>query len=534
MKINRIPLIGARLRPYLAIFFVAISLSCSFAFSAPLPPAIETYFRRALDAFEAKDLKKSHAMLDALSKRYPNNALFHFNRGNVLLELKDFEGAAKAYERVIELRSPLAPAAKIFFARANRMRNAYAPAIRTLQELRAVSLPPALEEEKNEEIQTTAQAALKYGINYYDAGRYPESLAWINASLAVGAEGEIHEQALLMRGLTLYRMNRMDEAKREFSKLSNSVHSATIRESARSLLQSGGGVQTSSNFWASMDLSFGYDSNIFRDGESESLITSPISQLAMNLGVRTIKDGTFSSSLTYSLNWMEYFSQSSARIIQNIFAIPFVWESRKSWLSISPTFFYEFTLSSAYLMRIGAQISWSNKNRDGDLGLDYGIFRKNAIASQFEYLNGWTHELRFRRSFIGPKSFFMPWVSVTKETASDLQLSTGNLPIAALSYGPGFVWAREISFKDRSNWEFTLNGSYILSSFDSVSNPGNVKRSDQLLTLGSTLGVRNENRLKTYGGLTFLRNSSTLNSSHADDKNFTEWVAFLGVAWDIR
>lgn len=97
-----------------------------------------------LYAFEKGDLDKSEKIFTRLLKDHPRNPVFLYNMGNIKLVQKQDKLAAHYYQIVIDLKSPLAPAAKIYMSQAvDRMGN-YKKAIRLLGEAIEENLSDAL------------------------------------------------------------------------------------------------------------------------------------------------------------------------------------------------------------------------------------------------------------------------------------------------------------------------------------------------------------------------------------------------------
>jgi hypothetical protein len=154
-------------------------------------------FDRSLDLFEAGDYSASSKVLRRLVQRRPDRALYWFNLGNSEYKEGHFDSAIKAWNKVIELKSPLALAAKLYIVRALIDSNRQEAAARNHSLIYRDTLPSGLKEEFNEqEVQLASYSTIGQSTHAETGGLNWNSL--VNLSLGTRSATDYGTQVLPM------------------------------------------------------------------------------------------------------------------------------------------------------------------------------------------------------------------------------------------------------------------------------------------------------------------------------------------------
>ena len=133
-------------------------------------------FRQAIEFFEARQFLESRRILERLTETHPTRALYWFNLANSDYMLEDYANALQGYQKVIALRSPLSPPARLYAARAHRKTGEHTSAVRELNMLQGTRLPPEMTAALHSEIDALQAVLLEVGIDLYRSQRYREAL----------------------------------------------------------------------------------------------------------------------------------------------------------------------------------------------------------------------------------------------------------------------------------------------------------------------------------------------------------------------
>src|SRR5207245_414 len=104
---------------------------------------------------------------------------------------------------------PLAPVAKLYFAKATREGGAPEAGGRALASLEGETLPPNLTAEIESEKTALREELLQNGLKYYRQDDYARALASIDTALQLGPD----DNAAILRGMTLLRLRDPDRAR---------------------------------------------------------------------------------------------------------------------------------------------------------------------------------------------------------------------------------------------------------------------------------------------------------------------------------
>jgi len=498
--------------------------------AAQVPTDPDEAFRRAIELFEAQQYPQSRRILESLTKAHPTRALYWFNLANSDYMLEDYEKALEAYRKVIALGSPLALSARLYAVKAHRKSTEYASAVRELKKLEVERLPPGIAAELRSEIDTLQAALLEVGIDLYRAKRYGESLQQFDLALELEPDAETE----MMKGLALLRLERPDEAKKEFSAILEDPRrpelNPKLREDSHYLLQQieKGDSPKSLPYWLYLDVAGEYDSNIFGDAQGEPSLSEPLFSVDLGAGYQhTALDPLF-FRVSYYLSWDEVIDYSSLRFLRNSIYGQMTWDQHDWLLEIRPSFRYEILGTESFLAKPGIGASVQKRFTGHRVGLRYDYTRNLSPSSTYRYLEGDVHAGSLYWNYARSRWLVEVAATAFKEEIGDLLLSTGTLPLAQLSLGPRL----QLSWAFADSWALQAATSYLFRDYENPAQPGDLPRDDEQWNLSLRLSRRLHSGLGVFLSSSVVVNDSTLGPGSVRDRNYTEFIVSGGLSWD--
>src|SRR4051812_32242998 len=205
-----------------SVFLGSAGGQASAASSPRVRSSEQRSFERALDEFDRRHFPASRKILEGLLRKHPERGLYWFNLGNASLKLRDFPAAVRAYRKVVDLRSPLSGPAGLYLAKAAEAEGKLDTAAFWFKWALKHRLPPHVESAVRDEASSFQAGLLESGVESYRTARYSQAVPLLDLAISIGADPEVTSQAVLLKGLTLLKTDRPDEAKSQFERIGES------------------------------------------------------------------------------------------------------------------------------------------------------------------------------------------------------------------------------------------------------------------------------------------------------------------------
>jgi tetratricopeptide (TPR) repeat protein len=493
-------------------------------------------FRQAIELFEAKQYLESRRILERLAETHPTRALYWFNLANSDYMLEDYASALRGYRKVIALGSPLSPPARLYAARAHRKTGEHASAVRELNLLQDMRLPPEMTAALHSEIDLLQAVLLEAGIDLYRSQRYREALQKFSLALEMAANAEIE----LMKGLALLRLDQPDQAKQAFDSVLEGTHpsegaSTRLREDSQHFLRQieKGDRRTVRPYWLFMDLAGGYDSNLFGGSDQGSSLSKPLVSADLGAGYRNTALDPLLLQVSYYFSWDEVISEPSLRFIQNSIYGHVTWDHNGWLLEIRPGFRHQILGTDSFLAKPGIGAVVQKRISSHRIGARYDYTRNLSPSLTFNYLEGNIHIGSVYWRYERPRWLTEVSAMVFQEGIGDLVLSTEEplelLPLAQISVGPRLY----LSWSFTRLWSLQAITSYLFRDYENSAQPGNESRRDQQWNLNLRLSRRIYSRLGAFVSSIVTVNRSTLGAGSVRDRNYTQFIISGGLSWDV-
>jgi tetratricopeptide (TPR) repeat protein len=258
----------------------------------------EDPFLQAMQLYSQKNYADSRKILNDLVESNPSKALYWFNLGNANFMLQDYAAAERIFTKVIQLKSPLAPAAWLYRAKALKEGGSTEQAKKIFAWLaRKHGTPAGLRREATRELLSdTPDDQSQTALDYYRQGQYRLALRVMKGSPADNANAQ------LLKALILIQLDRQDQAQMILTKLNHPL-SAVLLESIRTTY--------SKTKWLYLESNVGYDSNIRKAEEAEqgtSLFANA------GIGARLWAKDLWLINAGYDGRWYETFGSPELRV----------------------------------------------------------------------------------------------------------------------------------------------------------------------------------------------------------------------------
>lgn len=489
-------------------FVILILFTCLGAL-APSPASAQgsasataPAFKRSIELFGKKRFSESRAILSMLVKAEPRRAVYWFNLGNSFYMLRKYREAATCFDNVIKLRSPLAPAAQLYRAKALRENGDVAQARSLLENLDARDdLPAGIRKEVQSEQSLIALASADderktEALSLYRSGRFDEALAAANQ-----VEGS-NEDIEAFRRL-------VDESK------------ARLR----------GEGDERRNLWLFGDVSAGYHSNVYFDPDGATPLAAGVMRTAFGVGGRLWRRGPWSVITNYGFDWEETAGAGDLKLVTHQIGLSAARETQTYVMQAGPFMKFDSWGGVAAVQKTGvrtrARRTWSAY----EVGSDVELSTMTAQSSARAYLDGSATEARVYFGLVRAPVFSQVYVDYERQQIGDQTYSDGGvLPSAFQGWGGGtrLIW------KQTEYWIWGSQLAMKTRNYFTRSRPNGTERSD----LESSVSMRVTRvlgpSLSAYLHVGYSKNSSTLGASDVKNENYQVQRAFAGFLWEMR
>lgn len=474
----------------------------------------EVLLKSALQAYQSNDLNQCVKGFYSLTQIQPQKGLYWFNLGNCLFLGGQPAKASSAYEKVIKLQSPLAPAAMLYQARAQAKLGNKDKARELLVDLQNKKLPPGLRSE--------------LALECYEQGLYAETENQLE-QIPPPLDGK----AQMLLALSLMKQNKNAEAEKALKSLSAATDlSVTDRTSARDLLLS---LKTPAaiekTYGLFLDVAYGTTSNAYLEGRSFEPVSSPLLRASLGAHYRYYQSSAWSQKISYVLDYENPTSAPELNTQTHTVQIPVAYFQQLKEFTVTPYLAAQLWDGSMAYQKTGAHIRAAFSPATGwGGGCDLDLSSQKGANESLSYLSGSSYAVRpFVGLTQGAWSLQLSWL-IGSDGTQDIVYSDGSrLPLQHTYQGPGL----------RAAWRATAASSLALQvlslerSYKNNSLPEDKHRQDQEINASLKYTYGFSRGWAAYGLVEYNPNKSTLGSDDVRDKNYDYTNALAGIAWDV-
>jgi tetratricopeptide (TPR) repeat protein len=395
-------------------------------------------FKEALRLFKTGKYKESRHLLNKLALKYPKNSLYYFNLGNADFMLGNLPKEVSSYEKVLELESPLSLPAKLYIVKARISMNQCVKASTVLASLSVDGMPSAIAEEYKNLKLDVVRCLLETGIYYYRNRLYRESIRFFDATLAISDNSDAH----MMKGLALLRSGRASGARFSFNKVlehSGGRFNEDFKNYARDFIKElDDGMWMLKRYYMLRGLfAFKLNSNVYAIGDDDD--TSSRASVILNLdgAYRYVRASAFSAYIYGGFLFEEVFGLSALRFLESNLSMPLIYHRKALHLKINTPIRHIVLKDKTFGLKAGSELLFQyGKNRK--IGASYSYLRDFSFNETYKYLEGNYQKASFFAAFMNSGCILKPDFRIIAEQIGTLVDSPYILPLANISYGPGF------------------------------------------------------------------------------------------------
>jgi hypothetical protein len=513
-------------------FHISFLLLLAFAnvAVAQTPFDNEARFQQAMKFYAEKDYLQSARILRDLIRADREKSLYWFNFGNCLFMMKRYDGSIKFFNKVISLNTKLVTVAKIYKAKALVAVGKNSEAQLLLQEVLAERIPAGLEKMAQIDMAIIQgifdredQALARYRENDADAAE---------KILLSGNTGELSGDAQILLGMIYIKQNRKIEAEKLFFKLSrNRFLETEQQEMVKDFLRrTRKGESLTKNYGLALDAAVVSTSNVYLDGDSQTLIPSSVIKMNADFSYRFFKDEPLSVFTVYNLNAEEPLAAPELKILYHTLSTGADFQTGSLQLSGKLFFQQQNWNSQSVVQRTGITLGAEMQTTDTQYGAALDLVAKNPTQASYGYLKGEEFAIKPYYGFWTESLFMQFAVTAGIDNVADILYADGTL--LPLNQNFSGISARTV-------WE--INKSHLLSgglaftqrSFKTASLPSGKKRTDTEIQLQARYMYYFLPNLSLNVTIESITNNSTLGAGDVRDKNYKVNNIGVGLTWDV-
>jgi len=522
------PALKAMAPRWRVVLFLIVFSGATTAARAAGPDPV---FQKSVAHFQDKNYAASRDLLKKLVKKSPKNGLYWFNLGNAHFMLESFKQAEDCFTKVEKLRSPLAPAARLYRAKALRAQGLHARAIETLQTLAdTADLPAAVKEAaERERIELLAENELRRknsALDHYRAEEFDQALREIEALKQPDDDG------MLLKGLILLALDRTAEANAILTGLrwkpaSDLERKDILRDLTDRIRRE---IEPTQTFWGLAETLAGANSNVFLDSGSDARAAA-IVKAAGTAGIRPWRQGPWSASAQARIEWDETLGIGDLKVLSNTAQASLHYDTFSSQTQLSGACQYDVWANEPVLLEAGLR----GRNRQYwngyEITFDFGFARTVPQDSDIGYLGGTIWDARLSAGRTIYPVYMELGLGIQRQGIGDQTFADGSvLPWGFQGWGP----ALRLIWKASDLWFVSAQANIRQRDYFKATAPDNHHRADRETGFTSTLTRILGPRLSTYFSVALVNNASTLGSSDVRNENYSVQTAFIGMLYDVR
>jgi tetratricopeptide (TPR) repeat protein len=505
-------------RGLLLCFILFISLTGNAAESE------QHQFKRAIQLFTKAEYPASRVILAKLVRQHPRKALYWFNLGNACFMLEKYHCAEVTFSKVEELKSPLAPAAQLYRAKALRA-GGNSPDARSLLQtlLQNRRLPSGLHDMATDELlsidNTNADPAAVEALDLYRARKYNQALK------AIDRRQGNPDDVLMLKALILIKLDRDDEANKVLQKVDTANGDVQLKDLAASLVE-----RMRDKYirpaWVFAEVAGGLDSNIRKDAAAESGAA-----LFANIGAgkRLASDNLWQWNAAYIGRLHEAPGHPDLRVYSHEAQTSYGRAVGTDLMMLTAFLQHESWDSKPVQLSEGARLRLRTGNPHYEFGGDLELSRQSSLNGDHPYVAGTIASAHLYAGNISVPFYSQVFLDIQRQAIGDQTYSTGEvLPWAYTGLGPG----GRVLWKFSRDWAAEVSAGFMMRDYRNPVQPGGKKRKDQELDFGARLTRIFNPAWSGYLSLSQSANSSTLGPSDTFDLNYQRTLVLVGAVWD--
>jgi tetratricopeptide (TPR) repeat protein len=487
-------------------------------------------FSKSMTLYKNEDFAGSFKLLAELARLNPNKALYWFNLGNCSYMTKQYEKAILYYRKAVSLNSPLAPAAKLYLAKALKQTGKNDQAFQTLTELLNSSPTPGISREAASDLKylEAQQSVEETALAYYQNGQFAEAEEALKKSPA----SELSSSSQILLALALAKQSKFNDSERVLKNLFKDRSLSAEDRSTVSDLYKKIRRREYRGFpsWLNLDMSYGSTDNAYLDGKSATAISSTVMRGSLGAGYHWNQGPGWSQKMGYILGYENPQKASELQTLLHTLQAPIIYESPPYASSLTPYVQLQNWNNTSVSNKFGGTLKNTYINDTFDVGLDIDYSSQAAANSAFSYLSGTSYSLRpyiswWNAFFYG--QFF--WLAGNDGTQDITYSDSSRLPLTHTYQGPGL----KVSWKNQTNSTLDLNLSALKRTYSQTALPGSKTRADNELATSIKYSYFLTPKFSVYGLVEFMTNTSTLGVGDVRDKNYDTMIANLGLNWEV-
>jgi hypothetical protein len=493
-----------------ALFFTSITF-------AKTSQGAEPHIVEGLYAFEKGDIETSERIFKRLLKDYPNDPALLYNMGNIKLVKKEYKLAAHYYQVVIDKKSELAPAAKIYMSQAVDALGNHKKAIRLLGEAIQVNISDSLYNLALDEIELYKEYEekfLKMADHQFENREYERALdnywlAWVlNPS----------SQTNFNLGHTLLLLNRLKDAEKYFYRIKDDE----LFQSAEELMYEYGILEDTpvtdyKRFSLYFDFSSGSNSNPNTESEGETYDSDSERVMAYGLDYGYFIKKKFTAKVGIDGYIDSYKSDPDIKSSGFGILLPVSYRAENYDLSFTPKRENTNYGGNPYVRNTSFALDHVYYFTSSKARASYTYTKYEGRSSDYDYLSG------KGQVFEAYYTFILSWCDLTlgylwgKERLNDSDSSISSNDNRALDLALFIPMGQKVSLDLNTNYQAS---DYLADSSD-------FSQKDKTWTSYLTLSFALKDYLTIYARERYIKNNSNV-AGDSLDYNYTQQYFAVG------
>jgi thioredoxin-like negative regulator of GroEL len=488
-------------------------------------------FERATGLFERGEYAESARLLQSCVKASPEKAICWFDLGASLLAQGNAREAIPAFEKTVALKSPLARAARFYWAKSEEAAGLGDSAWDRLDALSQEPLLPGLAAQVAAEQAALRQKLFASAQSSFQAGRFEAAKKDLETIRAHSRAQDAQAEFLL--ALTLLKLKERSSADLLLEKLTQTRGDSDLSSWARTLLSP---TPDTRAFSLRGELGGGYDTNVYQASGTTGTTSAPLATASLDLRATLWHDGETAWVAHLFPQWLETVGIPDNRILRGIASL--AWDHELgdgARLEIAPLVEYQILGAQPYLFQPGGSAALSIPVAEREwFGLSASYQHDFAEDPSYSYLAGDSLLALATLTYQQDSGWLEISGGYRLENDQDYTYGTAVYPLA---YSAPVIRARAvIALGDRVR--LAPSADFELRLYPTLARPENEARTDYFTELGLRLSYVWPSGFELFVAGTQDLNYSSLgqsliNGSYTLDRGYQETRALAGISWEV-
>lgn len=512
-------------------FWAGFHPECLYAQSTISSRQRRIFETEGVSEYERGAYDRARVYFERLVRAFPGEDRYWISYGSALQAGGERKRAINAFRRAVRIKGPLRYMGALYLAEAYRQEGNTTLARDLLfWLLRQPDLPRNLLQEVLLVYDLVEDSSLpgseyeeliRQGVSNYRRKQYAAAKSNFDGAMTLRRTDE----ARLLYGITLLRLNRMDESQFFLRELAKDTEDKFIRETVSSFLQELE-IDAQGRFWTWTTLDFTYEYIDFREFSADSFVVNPEAEI----GFRIWQREDWELTARYRLDWEQLVSPGSDTLLSHRLGTKLGyfgerWQAQGHLGAELSQFADE-----AFLFRFISGFSIARRFVESIMSLSiYGV-TNSGLSESYDYLTGPTSYAKFDWTFLLDPGLLSFWFDYVLDDVDDSVIGTTVIPLANKQVGFGFLT------------EFPVSGGFVLRSshrlaqkrYDTRSAPSEHEREDIFYDGLFGIGFRGREKIFADLDFNFRVNNSKLTDGNSSDQRFKQKFLTLKLYWDIN